>query len=65
MSGGGGGGGWGGREGRALGDLLTLSFPVLFLSNNRPIVPMEYMGNTYFTLKNLVIKAERRILKVI
>ncbi|XP_067050577.1 cyclin-L1-like isoform X2 [Acropora muricata] len=27
------------------------------------IQPMEYMGNTYFTLKNQVIKAERRILK--
>lgn len=25
---------------------------------------MEYMGNTYFNRKNLVVKAERRILKV-
>jgi len=25
---------------------------------------MEYMGNSYFALKNQVIKAERRILKV-
>ncbi|CAB4022510.1 cyclin-L2 isoform X1 [Paramuricea clavata] len=32
-------------------------------ANTLPIVPMEYMGNIYFTLKNLVIKAERRILK--
>lgn len=29
----------------------------------RTIQPMEYMGNTYFNLKNQVIKAERRILK--
>ena len=30
----------------------------------RTIQPMEYMGNHYFVLKNQVIKAERRILKV-
>ena len=52
---------------------LTLHFfihsniihPFCFLPIHRPIVPMEYMGNVYFALKNLVIKAERRILKVI
>lgn len=30
----------------------------------RTIQPMEYMGSSYFSLKNQVIKAERRILKV-
>ena len=30
----------------------------------RPIVPMDYMGDEYFTLKPLVIKYERRLLKV-
>ena len=30
----------------------------------RTVQPMEYMGNSYFVLKNQVIKAERRMLKV-
>lgn len=30
----------------------------------RPIVPMDYMGDEYFNLKPLVIKYERRLLKV-
>ncbi|EDO34798.1 predicted protein, partial [Nematostella vectensis] len=30
---------------------------------NRPIQPLEYMGNLYFNRKNQVVKAERRVLK--
>ena len=43
---------------------LSLPLPSRSLDPHRPVVPMEYMGEDYFKLKNQVIKFERFILKV-
>ena len=37
---------------------------VSFLRHCRPVVPMEFAGNTYFNIKNTIIKYERFLLKV-
>ncbi|RMX45767.1 hypothetical protein pdam_00004190 [Pocillopora damicornis] len=48
---------------RRIRDVINVFHHIKQRRNARTIQPMEYMGNTYFNLKNQVIKAERRILK--
>ncbi|XP_028394143.1 cyclin-L2-like [Dendronephthya gigantea] len=48
---------------RRIRDVINVFHHIKQRRNMKPIAPMEYMGNIYFALKNLVIKAERRILK--
>ena len=37
---------------------------IFLVSDSRASQPMDYLGTVYYTAKNSVIKAERRILKV-
>ncbi|KAJ7379576.1 Cyclin-L1 [Desmophyllum pertusum] len=48
---------------RRIRDVINVFHHIKQRRNARTIQPMEYMGNSYFNLKNQVIKAERRILK--
>ncbi|XP_020602652.1 cyclin-L2-like [Orbicella faveolata] len=48
---------------RRIRDVINVFHHIKQRRNGRTIQPMEYMGNSYFSLKNQVIKAERRILK--
>ncbi|XP_048581687.1 cyclin-L2 [Nematostella vectensis] len=48
---------------RRIRDVINVFHYIKQKRNNRPIQPLEYMGNLYFNRKNQVVKAERRVLK--
>eukprot|EP00795_Rhopilema_esculentum_P007125 gene7125-12779_t len=50
---------------RRLRDVINVFHHIKQKRSKRTVTPMDYFSNAYFAMKNNVIKAERRVLKVI